>query len=63
MGTQTISSLQDILEHCTIQQTNKISLDSSSHLSMRWWTLVGDMGFYYVSITDTNILLYHCLLN
>jgi len=29
MGTQTISSLQDIFEHCNLQQANKILLDSS----------------------------------
>jgi len=36
MGTQTISSLQDIFEHCTLQQAKKILLDSSHVLNSEY---------------------------
>jgi len=53
MGTQTISSLQDIFEHCTLQQANKILLDSS-HVLYSEYALMNSGWRYRVLLCKHN---------
>lgn len=60
MGTQTISSLQDIFELCITQQANKILLDSS-HVLYPEYTLMNSGRRYRVTLCKYNRYKYSFL--